>query len=79
VHSTRAFGLCIEGAAKGHTSHLPLFFTVQLQEEDLIFPTQVRLLHLTKLGDQARTCGSKSVVSYVAGHDFAFHERRRTG
>jgi hypothetical protein len=65
--------------AKGRPSLLPLFFTVQLQEEDLIFPTQVYLLHLTELGDQARTCGGKSVVSYVAGHDFACHERRRTG
>lgn len=73
-----AFGLCIKGA-KGHTSLLPVFFTVQLQKEDLIFPTHVRFLHLTELRDQARTCGGKSVVSYVAGHYFACHERRRTG
>jgi hypothetical protein len=74
VHNTNACGLCIKGA-KGHPSLLTLFFTI-LQEEDLIFPTQVRLLHLTELGDQARTCGGKSVV---AGYDFACHEPRRTG
>lgn len=60
-------------------SLLPPFFTIQLQEEDLIFPTQIRRLHLAELGYQARTCGGKSVLPYVGRHDFACHERGRTG
>ena len=63
--------------ARGLKTVLPCFFTIQLQEEDLIFPTQIHLFHLTKLGDQARTCGGKGVLSYVIGHNFACHERRR--
>lgn len=51
---------------------------VQLQEEDLVFPTQAHLLHLTELRDQARTCRGKSVISYVTGHNLTCHERQRT-